>query len=254
MDTGFHILLALAPGETFAPAPGVIPAYAAYYLGSGPHLYRTAGVPRGGYLLADDRALDVRGEGAAVAREIVRECSSRGFRGVILRLCARPGRLAGQIVGELAPLLSQRGLPLLVPEEYARYAPSARVLVSSAVTAGSLRRRLQDACAAYGRERVVLAAEVLAVDLTVSAPAGQGTDLTARELEHLRTRYAPAVFFSDALCARYFTYLSRKSGAHYVLFDDADTLRQKLRTARTLGVDTAVLNWSEAAPFWDALR
>lgn len=40
---------------------------------------------------------------------------------------------------------------------------------------------------------------------------------------------SPSVFFSQDLCARYFTY-TRNGETHFVLYDDADTLSQKLRT------------------------
>ena len=54
------------------------------------------------------------------------------------------------------------------------------------------------------------------------------------------------MFFSNDLCARYFTYMSRENGAHFVLFDDGDTLRRKMDVARQAGVHTFLAPWSEA--------
>ena len=63
----------------------------------------------------------------------------------------------------------------------------------------------------------------------------------------------PAVFFSRELCARYFTYMSRESGAHFVLFDDKDTLAKKLEVARSLGISTAVAAFPEVQDALDSL-
>jgi hypothetical protein len=46
----------------------------------------------------------------------------------------------------------------------------------------------------------------------------------------------PAVFFSRELCARYYTYMNRDTGAHFVLFDDGDTMLRKVEVARQAGV------------------
>ena len=46
------------------------------------------------------------------------------------------------------------------------------------------------------------------------------------------------VFFSRELCARYFTYTDREGGAHFVLFDDGETLAAKLAQLSGCGVQT----------------
>lgn len=50
------------------------------------------------------------------------------------------------------------------------------------------------------------------------------------------------MFFSKDLFARYFTY-AKNGESHFILFDDADTLRQKLRLGRQLGVAAAFFQW-----------
>ena len=57
----------------------------------------------------------------------------------------------------------------------------------------------------------------------------------------------PSVFFSGELCARYFTYMNREGGAHFVLFDDGDTLRRKMEVARRAGIHTFLAAWPEVA-------
>ena len=65
-----------------------------------------------------------------------------------------------------------------------------------------------------------------------------------RELQDLLDRESPSVFFSQDLCARYFTY-ARDGETHFVLFDDADTLSQKLRTGGNMGFAAAFLMYPE---------
>ena len=76
---------------------------------------------------------------------------------------------------------------------------------------------------------------------TVSATL---SPLEAEELEALMGEKAPSVFYSADLCARYFTY-NREGEAHFVLFDDADTLNQKLRLGVGMGFQAAFLMWPE---------
>ena len=43
--------------------------------------------------------------------------------------------------------------------------------------------------------------------------------------------------------------MSRENGAHFVLFDDGDTLRRKVEVARKLGIRTFLASWTEIAPY-----
>ena len=60
----------------------------------------------------------------------------------------------------------------------------------------------------------------------------------------LREKHPSSVYFSRELMAKYFTY-SAGSGTHFVLFDDAETLRQKVKLAQNLGIQTAFLMFPE---------
>ena len=75
--------------------------------------------------------------------------------------------------------------------------------------------------------------ERLRLDFTLPHSANIRRALTASELRKLRE--GKAVYFSQELCARYFTY-RRGSENHYVLFDDAQTLRAKAAAAENRGV------------------
>ena len=156
-----------------------------------------------------------------------------------------PRRDRTAFVSALAPALSASRRALYLPEAYAGAAPGATVLLCTAVSGGSFSQYLQEAVArAGGAGRLALDVQRLRMDFPLPPRPGEGTPLTGEALEQLMEREQPAVFFSQDLCARYFTY-SRDGEAHFVLFDDADTLNQKLRLGAGMGFAAAFLMWPE---------
>lgn len=227
---------------------GLTLAHMAYRIGGGPHLFR-ATLPltaTGGLMVVDDAGFDGRGDPGPFCKEVLRECSLRGFTGVICDF-ERPLTLSGRIVADLSALLQRQGWPLYVSERYAQYSDTARVLIPSALSGGTLQGRLEEAADRYGAQRVVLAVERVAEDFYLPAPSGSGTRLTREELRQRMEERAPSVFFSNELCAHYFTYMSGQSGAHFVLFDDGGSIRKKLQVARRLGIRQALLPYPEVA-------
>lgn len=64
----------------------------------------------------------------------------------------------------------------------------------------------------------------------------------------------PAVFFSRELCARYYTYMNRDTGAHFVLFDDGDTMLRKVEVARQAGVSVFLAPYEDIRDWRRAVR
>lgn len=231
----------------------VTPAHLAYRMGQGPHLFRTGGnsAPYGGWMVLDCRDFDGLGRPGPFCQEVTRECAARNFSGVVCDFEA--GRLPPleETVAQLGNECSRRGWNLLVPEHYASCSPHAQVMISSALSGGSLELRLKEAQQRFGRERVVLALQRSAEDFFLPSPTGGGRPLTQEQLHRLMEERSPSVFFSRELCARYFTYMSRDSGAHFVLFDDDQTLVKKVEVARSVGISTVLGAWTDlrdAAP------
>lgn len=224
------------------------PAHLAYRLGPGPHLFRAGSTaPKGGLMVVDDQDFDGLGPTGPLCQEIIRECQSRGFSGAVLDFesCLPP---LEQVAGHLDEQFARQGWRLFVTERYAPHAPHARVMIPSALSGGSLRRRLEEALGRFGESRTALALEKRREDFFLPSPTGSGQPLTEEELEQLKRRLSPSIFFSGDLCARYFTYMSRENGAHFVLFDDGDTLRHKVEVAQGLGIRTFLAPWDEIAP------
>ena len=228
------------------------PAHLAYRMGPGPRLLRSGAPARGGRMVLSDLGFQGLGSGDILCQEILAECRSREFSGVILDFDRRLPPLE-QLAARLETLLTRRGLSLTVPEAYGHCTQRAGVVIPAAISGGTLRQRLEEAGQQFGRDRIVLWLEQTAEDFLLPSPTGCGTPLSPDQLARLRERLHPSVFFSQELCARYFTYMSRDSGAHFVLFDDAETLRRKMDLARRVGIHTFLAVWSEVCRHTQAL-
>ncbi len=254
----FKPLILVTPPERLRQVQGlqVTVGHRAYRIGRGPHLFR-AGAPmavRGGMMVVDERGFDGRGQPGALCEEVLRECAARGFQGVVCDFRGQAIPLLQRVLGQLGERMSRRGLRLYVPESYGGAVPQAQVLIPTALSGGSLQSRLEEAARHWGTQRLTLAIQRTAEDFSLPSPNGCGRPLDRETLEREIRERQPSVFFSHELCARYFTYMDRGSGAHFVLFDDGDTIRKKLQLARGLGVEEAVADFEELEDLLDQLE
>ena len=131
--------------------------------------------------------------------------------------------------------------------------PFPRKRAALSAPGGSFETHIREELARYGGGRnVVFDLQRLRMDFRLPARSGQGEPLTQAALDALIREHQPAVFFSKDLFARYFTY-AKNGESHFILFDDADTLRQKLRLGRQLGVAAAFFQWPEVSDIADSL-
>lgn len=217
------------------------PVRADYRLG--PRLLSALGsaqVQGGLMLVADSREC---GEDELLARDILRESLRRGYDGIVLDWY-HSGTERGGLTARTDRLCAQYDRRLFVPEQYAAHAPHAAVLVNTAVAGGTLKSCLEDAVRRFGAARIALDLERLRLDFTLPLSANRRRPLTAAELHRLRE--GKTLYFSEELCARYFTYRSGNDN-HYVLFDDARTLRRKASMAENMGIREAFFMLPEIA-------
>ena len=78
---------------------------------------------------------------------------------------------------------------------------------------------------------------------------GRGRPISQETLDRLIQRIHPSLFFSQDLCAHYFTYMSRETGAHFVLFDDGESLAKKRAIAQEVGITRFFLLYPETEEF-----
>ena len=117
------------------------------------------------------------------------------------------------------------------------------VVLEPVLSAAAL-NALAELCRRFGAQRLALDLACVRADFSLPAPYGDGAALSAQQLAALRGQRP--VFFSPELCARYFTY-GEGGMTHFVLFDDADTLRRKMSLAAELGIGTGFLSLPESA-------
>ena len=213
-------------------------AHMAYRIGNGPHLYRAQfpAMPKGGLMMISEDNFDGQGDITAFCREVIRECQARGFTGILFDAESSPSPTLARIFSHLGEEAARRGWSFYLPEAYSNYSDNARILVPSAISGGSLRQRLSDAAERYGPQRITLCIDPSAEDFFLPAPKGSGRPMSREELQQKIKATAPSLFFSHELCAHYFTYMDRSSGAHFVLFDDVGSIRKKINLAEQVGI------------------
>jgi len=220
-------------------------AHAAYRIGPDGHLTRQDPLrAQGGLMLLSDEGCGPIPDGRALCREIFRECCTRGFSGVVADFTHPPSTDRDAFLRFLAALLQKNRMLLFTPETYA--CQNSSILICTAISGGSFRRRLEEAVGRYGAARVALDLQRLRMRFPLPCPGGEGIPLSAEELSVLQKELRPAVFYSADLCARYFTY-SRDHKRYFVLFDDADTLLRKIRTAQELGIPNGFFMYPEVS-------
>lgn len=237
-----ELLLALPAGrDTRGRAFGLTPAHMAYRIGPGPRLLgiRLPQGLRGGMMQVDCAGFDGPGNPVDCCRQILGECRRRSFRGIVCDFEGPPAGCLSKLTEILDRNCAAQGWTLYVPEGYAAHAPRARVLIPSALTHGSLERRLREAAERYGQGRAALAVEWVREEFPLPA-RGRGEPISQERLEEMLRRLEPAVFFDRGLCAHYFTYMKGPQ-AHFVLFDSPRSIREKLDRAKALGLAAALL-------------
>lgn len=228
-------------------------AHAVYRIGPDSVLLRRNPLPKekGGLLLISDAQAPAVSAPGKLCEAVLRECGWRNAAGAVLDFEQAPRQDLLTLAAELQQALVPQHLALYVPEDYASAAPQAAVLIETALSGGNLNERLREAAKQYGK-RLALDVERVRMDFPLPCRSGKGTPLTATELESLMEKNTPSVFFSPELCARYFTYKGER-GTRFVLFDDAETIKRKLRLGQELGASAAFLMWPEVQDIAGAL-
>ena len=219
-------------------------AHVAYRIGEDGALMRSA-LPsrvRGGIMVLGDEGCGRLDDIRALCAEVWKECEVRGFGGVLADFEKPPEPDRVEFLKALGDLLRRSGRGMFVPESYGAEVRQAAVLICTAISGGTLRQRLEEAKSCYGN-RLALDLQRLRMEFPLPCPNGEGCALDQETLCDL-LRAERSVFFDEDLCAKYFTR-ECECGLRMILFDDAETLRGKLRLAQRLGIGSAFLMYPE---------
>ena len=204
---------------------------------------------RGGLMLVGTDQAPQAGPAEQTAGAILNICQRREFRGVVLDLEGEPTPFLSRLLPRLDRGLEQAGRGFFLPEIWASFSQRAFLYLSSALSGGSLAKRLEEAARAYGPDRLVLALEPLSEEFPLPAPDGAGRPLDRTALDNLLDRLRPTVHFSPDLCAHYFTYLDRKP--RLILFDRADSFWKKRELGQAVGIQRFFLLYPQVKEFLD---
>lgn len=248
-------LLALPVGHTAPPTHyGLLTAHMAYRIGNGPILLgiRLPDDLQGGLMFLDCVGFDGMGDPLPCCSQILGECRRRNYQGIVCDFEGQPTTCLCQLLTVLDQHCAKEGWSLHVTEACAPYASTSRVMIPSAVTNGTLERRLRIAKERYGAARPVLAVEWLREDLPLPSDK-RGEPMTQLALENQIRRLEPAIFFDRGLCAHYYTYRNPKGKAHFVLFDTPRSIRAKITLAEQLGLPAVLLAEPEVENRWEEI-
>ncbi len=242
-----HLFLAVTPEDAQAASKfRGTPVHVAYRIGPDSTLLRQNLLlqSRGGLLSVSDRDAPRIDDPDALCAAVLRECGRRGYSGALLDFeePLRSDRLA--FARRLGTALNASRKTLYLPESCREAGQQAVILLCTAMSGGNFTERLQEEIRRSGAGHLGLDVQRLRMDFRLPARSGEGTPLSRETLARLRERESPTVFFSPDLCARYFTY-SHSGETHFVLFDDAGTIAQKLRIGTSLGLSAAFFMWPE---------
>lgn len=221
-------------------------AHVAYRVDRDGHLARRdlLARTRGGLLVLGDRDCGEIRDISMLCREVWRECGNRGYGGVLADFEQPEAGDRVAFLEALSRVLVRNNRRLFVPEGYGSQVPQAIVLICTALSGGNLRHRLEECAQRFGKGRLALDLQRLRMSFPLPCPAGEGEPISGPELAGMLERKGQSVFYSNDLCAKYFTFTD-VGNSRFVLFDDADTIRRKLRLGQELGVNHAFLMYPE---------
>lgn len=182
---------------------------------------------RGGYMILGGRIRSAR------AAETANECRRRGIGTVVCGFSPCPGL---ELL-RFCEVLRRRGIRCVITERLWQEGCGAAMLLSTAISGGTLRQRMEEAVSRCGE--VYLDLERTRRIFSLPCPDGAGRLICPEELERL-SREAESGFFSPDLQCKVWV-VRRDTDVRFVLYDDPDTLRRKTDLAMELGIQRGFL-------------
>jgi|GEM_PF-195520 len=249
MNKNLNVFIASGPEDYKAVSSKGFPFACMGYrlLDSGVIIHRA--VPeklRGCVMVIDDAELaNISDElKSKIAGVIFSEAVRRSFSGVLLDFEKDESR---PVAESIVKLLSSQNIPVCIPAKFSALSNDARILLPLAVSGGSLSAFLDDILASFPPSRLVIEIPRICADFSIPATDPDGKRLSQEELTVLISEHRANIFFSRDLCAKYFTYRDKNADPHFVLFDDASTLKSKLYAVAARSIGTALVLYNEAS-------
>ncbi len=169
--------------------------------------------------------------------EIAEECARRRLTAVL----AGYGRSPTLETARFCDGLLRLGLRPILTENAWQAGCGAEMLISSALSGGDLRSRIEEAKSRCGD--LCLDLERLCRSFPLPCPDGEGEELSPQALAGFLRRGAKPVLSEELGCKAFTAQV--KGETRFVLFDDRETLCKKARLAASLGVRRGFLLYPE---------
>lgn len=249
MEKKTNVFIATPPEfAKLAIKTGVPVAHLSYKIGRGVHLYR-ANIPlsiRGGLMVVDTDGFSGGGPISALVSEIISECKRFSFTGIVIDSNGKSSPLLRSLIAHLASYTKRNDLKLFVPEILGDVDASTIVIISSAISGGTLTQLIEEFGNRYGRHRLALEIEKICMDFILPSKNGGGMRLPQSVFDDLIETHHAKSFFSQELCTYYFFY-KNKNQAHFVLYDNSASIRHKLFIAEETGIGYTFLLYPQIA-------
>ncbi len=247
------IHLVIPPEESGPPCAGLFtPAHLAYRIGRDFRLYRARGqfYLRRGLMIADSIGASAAG-GGELAGQILRECMLMNYEGVMLDISGRQERPVLSMLSALQPALERHGLKLYLPQECICNISALRI-ITAAPADGSVTALLRRICAANKGRGFALNLPVRSSEYRLPG-RGKGRLLSPGEAQAMAKAAGGGIFMSRELEAMY-SVLSDERGERLILWDDANTMAMRVRSAFAAGAESVFIAWPEVRHFWQELE
>lgn len=175
----------------------------------------------------------------SVTLPIYDECKRRGYSAVFLDTDELPKKENSNIFSKVSASLEKHGLSTFCPLAFANFCPRSIPVADGTVTGGVFEDELANFKKRHHRIGISISRIISRFEMPVSD--AEGTLLTPTDLRRFLQAFDGNIFFSPQLMTNYFLLSTCGSKCRYILFDDADTISKKLRTAKKLGFSDVFL-------------
>lgn len=177
-----------------------------------------------------------------LTRDITNEINRRNYSGIVLDF--QPDKTDPGQTEKLCTLLAQRKILHFLPIELAQLSNSAKIIVPTSVSGGSIHEMLMTTIEKYTSERVCIEIVRGRNDFIMPSYKPEGTFINNTDFNKIIKEHDPITFFSSQLGCKYFTYRTSDC-THFVLYDDTDTAIYKLKLSESLGIYAVFIMYSE---------
>ena len=147
----------------------------------------------------------------------------------------RKDQVVLSLLSQLDEMTYKQNIEFYVPICNEKAVKYANFVTHSALSGGSLEEYILELNEKYN-DRIAVSIRPICTDFILPSQNSEGTPISQQEKQHRMKKYNAGAYFSRELCAKYFTYMDENEQGHFVLFDDLDTISDKIRRLNNLPV------------------